>query len=77
MDSLYYTVKEIQTKEHCGRDKAYEIARMLPHEKRGKDIMVFAEDYDNYYRNKREKAIEQFKSNSTPRNNVYQIRKFS
>lgn len=75
MDSLYYTVKEIKVKENCGRDRAYEIAKMLPHEKRGRDIYVFAEDYENYYKSKRKEALER-SSNSIPKNNVYQIKKF-
>ena len=68
----YYTVKEIKELEHCGRDKAYKIANELPHEKRGRDIYVFAEDYENYYEQKRKKAKEQ---TVIPINNVYQIKK--
>lgn len=76
MDSLYYTVKEIKAKENCGRDRAYEIAKMLPHEKRGRDIYVFAEDYENYYRSKREEALERSNLNINSKSNVYQIKKF-
>ena len=68
----YYTVKEIKELEHCGRDKAYKIANELPHEKRGRDIYVFVEDYENYYEQKRKKAKEQ---TVIPINNVYQIKK--
>ena len=57
--SRYYTVQQIKKLEGCGKDKAYEIASKLPHEKRGKQIFVFAEDYDNYYQQKREKALQE------------------
>ncbi len=77
MSSLYYSVKEIKEKEHCGRDRAYELAKSLPHEIRGRDIYVFAEDYDSYYAIKREEAIEKCKANSIPKNNIYQMRKFN
>ena len=56
--SRYYTVQQIKRLEGCGKDKAYEIANELPHEKRGKQIFVFAEDYDNYYHQKREIFIK-------------------
>ena len=76
MSSLYYTVKEIKEKEHCGRDRAYDIAKKLPHELRGKDIYVFAEDYDNYYKQKRQMAIEKAELNKTNSNvKVYSIKK--
>lgn len=70
----YYTVKEIKQLEHCGKDKAYEIAKLLPHEKRGRDIYVFAEDYEQYYKEKREKA--QINTGINTKSNVYKIRKF-
>lgn len=35
LQSRYYTVKQIQQIENCGRDRAYEIAKRLPHEIRG------------------------------------------
>ena len=72
----YYSVKEIKQLEHCGKDRAYEIAKMLPHEKTGRDILVFAEDYETYYQEKRAKA--QSNVNTTEKHsNIYQIRKFS
>lgn len=70
----YYSVKEIKILENCGRDKAYEIAKQLPHEKRGRDIYVFAEDYDRYYQEKRQKSLNK---TEVKNNNVFQIRKFS
>lgn len=73
----YYTVQQIKKMEGCGKDKAYEIANELPHEKRGKQIFVFAEDYDSYYQKKREKALEQQGLAQRKNSNVYQIRKFS
>ena len=60
--------------ENCGRDKAYDIAKQLPHEKRGRDIYVFAEDYENYYKEKRQKCLNK---SEIKINNVFQIRKFS
>lgn len=72
--SRYYTVQQIKKLEGCGKDKAYEIAKELPHEKRGKQIFVFAEDYDIYYNTKREKALNKRKSFQS---NICQIKKFS
>lgn len=69
----YYSVKQIRILENCGRDKAYEIAKQLPHEKRGRDIYVFAEDYDRFYEEKRQKSLNK---TDTKVNNVFQIRKF-
>lgn len=73
----YYTVQQIKKLEGCGKDKAYEIANELPHEKRGKQIFVFAEDYDSYYQKKREKALEQQGLIQNEKYNIYQVRKFS
>lgn len=67
----YYTVKQIQQLENCGRDKAYEIAKKLPHETRGRALYVFSEDYDNYYKNKRKNVI-----NGQQNSNVYELQKF-
>lgn len=72
--SRYYTVQQIKLLEGCGKDKAYEIANSLPHEKRGKQIFVFAEDYDTYYQEKREKALHCVKNETSK---IYQIKKFS
>lgn len=74
----YYTVQDIKKLENCGRDKAYEIASNLPHEKRGRQIFVFAEDYEKYYEQKRELALRE-KENCEKKelNNIYQIKKFS
>lgn len=75
--SRYYTVKQIKELECCGRDEAYKIANSLPHENRGKKIYVFSEDYDNYYKEKREKALEEKGLLGKTKSNIYQIRKFS
>ena len=75
--SRYYTVQQIKKLEGCGKDKAYEIANELPHEKRGKQIFVFAEDYDIYYQRKRERALQEIKQVLERKDNVYQIRRFS
>lgn len=74
--SRYYTVQQIKKLEGCGKDKAYEIANELPHEKRGKQIFVFAEDYDIYYQQKRERALQERKQVLERKDNVYQIRRF-
>lgn len=74
----YYTVQDIKKLENCGRDKAYEIASNLPHEKRGLQIFVFAEDYEKYYEQKRELALrERENCEKKELNNIYQIKKFS
>lgn len=73
LKSRYYSVKQIKEMENCGRDKAYDIAKQLPHEKRGRDIYVFAEDYENYYKEKRQKCLNK---SEIKINNVFQIRKF-
>lgn len=75
IQSRYYTVQQIKKLEGCGKDKAYEIANELPHEKRGKQIFVFAEDYDNYYQQKREKALEEYRVTKNKNSNIYQIKK--
>lgn len=69
----YYSVADIKKLERCGKDKAYSIAKELPHEKRGRNIYVFAEDYEKYYQDKRENALN--KVQDVP-NNIYRIRKF-
>lgn len=74
--SRYYTVQQIKKLEGCGKDKAYEIANELPHEKRGKQIFVFAEDYDIYYQQKRERALQERNQALERKDNVYQIRRF-
>ena len=73
----YYTVKQIKQLEGCGKDQAYKIANGLPHEKRGKQIFVFAEDYDNYYQEKRENALKSIKKENFNSSNFYQVRKFN
>ena len=74
----YYTVQDIKKLENCGRDIAYEIASNLPHEKRGRQIFVFAEDYEKYYEQKRELALrERENCEKKELNNIYQIKKFS
>lgn len=75
--SRYYTVQQIKKLEGCGKDKAYEISNNLPHEKRGKQIFVFSEDYDNYYQEKRNKALEEQGLIQNKNSNLYKIRKFN
>jgi len=74
----YYSVKQIQQMENSGRDYAYDLARRLPHERRGRDIYVFAEEYDRFYEEKREKAKTNVDENTQHTNaKIYQIKKFS
>lgn len=75
--SRYYTVKDIKALEGCGKDAAYDLANKLPHEKRGKQIFVFAEAYEEYYKDKKEKAFEEIEMKQNQKSNIYQIRKFS
>ena len=77
IQSRYYTVKQIQQLECCGRDEAYKIANSLPHENRGKKIYVFSEDYNNYYQEKRNKALAEKGITNEIKTNIYQIRKFN
>lgn len=75
--SRYYTVKQIQQLECCGKDEAYELAKKLTHERRGKNqIFVFSEAYDEYYENKKRQAM-QSKTNKTENNNIYAIRRLN
>lgn len=75
--SRYYTVQEIKKMEGCGRDAAYDLANKLAHEKRGTQIFVFAEAYEEYFEKKKEKAYSKKMENNKTNSNVYQIRKFS
>lgn len=75
--SRYYTVKQIQKLENCGRDKAYELVKLLPHEVRGRELMVFAEEYEKYYQEKRTRALERKCKNLTAERKIYQIRKIN
>ncbi len=72
--SRYYTIKDIQKLENCGRDGAYDLAKKLPHEFRGKQIFVFVEGYENYYEQKKKKAFD--KNTQVKENNLYRIKRF-
>lgn len=75
--SRYYTVKDIQILEHCGRGKAYDLAKELLHETRDKNqIFVFSEAYDEYYENKKRQA--EYKSVKKVSNgNIYAMKRLS
>ncbi len=74
----YYSVNQIKQMENSGRDYAYDLAKKLPHEKRGNTLYVFAEEYDRYYEMKKEKAINNAKENNEVKSaKVYQIRKIN
>lgn len=75
--SRYYTVKQIQQLECCGKDKAYELAKRLAHEIREKNqIFVFSEAYDEYYENKKKQAMQN-KDDKQNSNNIYAIRRLN
>ena len=75
METRYYTIQDIKKMEGCGKDAAYALAKTLLYEKRGNTIYVFKDSYEEYYKQKLEKAkeLQQRKSD----NNVYNFRKFS
>lgn len=79
----YYTILQIQQLEGCGRDRAYEIAHMLPHEIRGekkRKIFVLAEAYEEYFQKNRERILKEFKEKKEAEKEerkIYHIRKFS
>ncbi len=70
----YYGINEIRQLENCGRDRAYDIAKRLPHEIRGRAYYVFAEDYDRYYAEKRRMVLND--TQTLRKDKVYQIQKF-
>lgn len=74
--SRFLKVKEIQSLEHFGRDAAYELAKKLPHEKRGRDIFVFREAYEEYYEKRKQKALENQNNDIEKTSNVYSIKRF-
>ncbi len=74
----YYSVTQIKQMENCGRDYAYKLAKKLPHEKRGKGIYVYAEDYEEYYKTNKENAIASIRETREVKcAKVYQIRKIN
>ena len=73
METRYYTIQQIKELENCGRDKAYELARKLPHKNDGKKILVLREAYEEYYERQKEMILSNF-NNNTPK--VYEFRKF-
>ena len=76
IEPLVYSVEDIQILRNCGRDKAYAIAKRLPHYIDGKKILVFRKDHDEDFERMRQQAIE--KQGCVGRsNNLFQIRKFS
>lgn len=77
LKSNYYTVQQIQELECCGKQTAYDLAKQLPHERRGKNqIFVFAEAYDQYYEKKKEQALSN-KNRKNDCNNIYAMKKLS
>lgn len=75
METRYYTIQDIKKMEGCGKDAAYALAKKLLYEKRGNTIYVFKDSYEEYYKQKIEKA----KASQQRRidDNVYNFRKFS
>ena len=58
METRYYTIQDIKKMEGCGKDAAYALAKTLLYEKRGNTIYVFKDSYEEYYKQKLEKAKE-------------------
>lgn len=76
METRYYTVEQIKELENCGRDRAYAIARKLPHKSNGKKILVLKEAYEEYYQKEKEKILYDFNNETKEKQKVYQIKKF-
>lgn len=75
METRYYTVEQIKELENCGRDRAYELAKSLPHKNDGKKILVLKEAYEKHYEKEREAILNEF-NKEEKKQNVYQIKRF-
>lgn len=73
VEPLVYTVEDIQILRRCGRDKAYAIARSLPHYTDGKKILVFKEDFDEDFKKIRNEVLE--KGEQKTKSKLYQIKR--
>lgn len=76
METRYYTVEQIKELENCGRDRAYELARKLPHKNNGKKILVLKEAYEEYYQKEKESILNNFNNETKEKQKVYQIKRF-
>ena len=76
MEKRYYTVEPIKELENCGRDRAYELARKLPHKNNGKKILVLKEAYEEYYQKEKESILNNFNNETKEKQKVYQIKRF-
>ena len=76
MESRYYTVEQIKELENCGRDRAYELAKSLPHKNDGKKILVLKEAYEEHYEKEKEIILNNFNNETIKKQKVYQIKKF-
>ena len=74
IEPLVYTIEDIQILRQCGRDKAYAIAKRLPHYIDGRKILVFKKDHDEDLEKIRQDSINKQYDTS---NKVLKIRKFS
>ena len=75
---LLYTVEDIQILRRCGRDKAYAIAKRLPHFVDGNKILVFKKDFDEDFEKIRQEVLEKSTNcNEKAKSNVYGFRKLS
>lgn len=74
MDTRYYTVEQIKELENCGRDRAYELAKKLPHKSDGKKILVLKEAYEEHYEKEKEMILNNFNSENS-KGKVYQIKR--
>jgi len=76
IETNYYTVQQIKILENCGKDRAYALARKLPHKLEGNKILVLKEAYEEHYQKEKEEILNNF-NNKNEKNNIYQIKKFS
>lgn len=74
METRFYSVEQIRELENCGRDRAYELARKLPHKTIGKKILVLKEAYEEHYQKEKENILKGFNLESN-KHNVYQIQR--
>lgn len=58
IEPLVYSVDDIKILRKCGRDKAYEIAKSLPHFREEKKILVFRKDFEEYIEGIRQETIK-------------------
>ena len=71
VEPLVYTIQDIKILRRCGKDKAYKIAKSLPHYIEGNQTLVFKKDFDEDFERIRKQAM----SKEIEENQIYRIRK--